>query len=68
MQLNTATFGRPNRRRSMVLHLLPYALPLIAVLYLVLPALTLLILGWHYLGGGMQSKSCIPPHTFCLWA
>ena len=66
MQLNTATFGRPNRRRSMVLHLLPYVLPLIAVLYLVLPALTLLILGWHYLGGGDAIQKLHPASYLLL--
>ena len=67
MPLKTATFGQPSRRRSMVLPLLPYALPLIVLLYLVLPGLTLLIFGWHYVGGGTAIQNCIPPHTFCLW-
>ena len=66
MQLKTATFGRPNRRRSMVLHLLPYVLPLIAVLYLVLPGLTLLILGWHYLGGGDAIQKLHPASYLLL--
>ena len=66
MQLKTATFGRPNRRRSMVLHLLPYVLPLIAVLYLVLPGLTLLILGWHYVGGGTAIQKLHPASYLLL--
>jgi hypothetical protein len=65
MQLRIATFGRPNRRRSMVLPLLPYVLPLIAVLYLVLPGLTLLILGWHYVGGGAAIQK-LHPATYLL--
>ena len=67
MPLRTATFRQPSQRRSMMLPLLQYVLPLTAVLYLVLPGLTLLIFGWHYVGGGTAiRKVCIPPHIFCL--
>ena len=66
MPLRTATFRQPSQRRSMMLPLLRYVLALIVVLYLVLPGLTLLIFGWHYVGGGTAIQN-LHPATYLLF-
>ena len=66
MPLRTVTFRKSNKRRSMVLPFLRYALSSVPVLYLVLPGLTLLILGWHYVGGGDPIQKLHPASYLLL--
>jgi hypothetical protein len=55
----------PRQRPAIVTALLPYALALSTLLYLVLTIHALLLVGWHYVGGGSAIEK-IHPATYLL--
>lgn len=68
MTTTNAILARTRRRRpAIVTAALPYALGLSAFLYLVLSTHVLLLVGWHYVGGGSALQK-LHPATYLLGA
>ena len=66
MQSSTRTLSRPAPRDSAALKsLFPYGLVFVVALYLLVSGQTLLILRWHYVGGGAALQK-IHPATYLL--
>ena len=67
MQPSTSAFVKTEPSSAALASLLPYGVVLIIALYLLVSGQTLLILRWHYVGGGSSIEK-LHPATYLLIA